>query len=164
MYPRAALVLYVFAHFSNKLRMRSPFIWRCVSLASRSTFQRRLTIFHSSAPRVPMLRSLVLLRGSYLRHLRYFLDSMFRRLGNNLSGHYKRGIVVALHVGIGNFSAAMASNFYWSRDAPRYILGRECNYNQALYFCEIDSLELMSSCWHWVHHGSYHRSLLYPNQ
>ena len=53
------------------------------------------------------------------------LMSLFvRRLGNNLSGQYKRGVGMALHIGIGNFSGAIASNIYRSQDAPRYILGR----------------------------------------
>lgn len=46
------------------------------------------------------------------------------RLGNNLAGQYKRGVGMALHIGIGNFSGAIASNIYLSRDAPRYIMGR----------------------------------------
>jgi len=49
----------------------------------------------------------------------------FRRLGNNLSGHYKRGIGMAIHIGIGNFSGAMACNFYRSKDSPRFVVGRE---------------------------------------
>ena len=47
------------------------------------------------------------------------------RLGNNLSGQYKRGVGMALQIGIGNFSGAMASNIYRTRDEPRFILGRE---------------------------------------
>lgn len=52
------------------------------------------------------------------------IAAIFSRLGNNLSGQYKRGVGMALHIGIGNFSGAIASNIYRSQDAPRYILGR----------------------------------------
>lgn len=31
---------------------------------------------------------------------------------------------MALHIGIGNFGGAIASNIYRTQDAPRYILGR----------------------------------------
>ena len=31
---------------------------------------------------------------------------------------------MALHIGIGNFGGAIASNIYLSKDAPRYVLGR----------------------------------------
>ena len=33
---------------------------------------------------------------------------------------------MALHIGIGNFGGAIASNIYRAQAAPRYILGREC--------------------------------------
>jgi len=44
-------------------------------------------------------------------------------LGNNLSGQYKRGVGMALHIGVGNFSGAISSNVYRAQDAPRYLLG-----------------------------------------
>ncbi|TBU25780.1 MFS general substrate transporter [Dichomitus squalens] len=44
-------------------------------------------------------------------------------LGNNLAGHYKRGVGMALQIGIGNFGGAIASNIYRTQDAPRYVLG-----------------------------------------
>lgn len=49
------------------------------------------------------------------------------RLGNNLAGQYKRGIGMALHIGIGNFSGAIAANIYRERDSPRFRLGRTSN-------------------------------------
>lgn len=44
-------------------------------------------------------------------------------LANNLAGDYKRAVGMALHIGIGNFGGAFASNFYRAKDAPHYILG-----------------------------------------
>ena len=49
----------------------------------------------------------------------------FVRLGGNLSGQYKRGIGMAIHIGIGNFSGAIASNIYRTQDKPRFALGRK---------------------------------------
>lgn len=46
------------------------------------------------------------------------------RLGNNLAGQYKRGVGMAIQIGVGNFSGAIAANIYRSRDSPRYKLGR----------------------------------------
>jgi len=46
------------------------------------------------------------------------------RLGNNLAGQYKRGVGMALQIGIGNFAGAIASNVYRSQDSPRFIIGR----------------------------------------
>lgn len=56
-----------------------------------------------------MLRSPVSYHGEYqtsnvhsiLTHTSFF------RLGNNLSGQYKRGVGMALHIGIGNFGGGM---------------------------------------------------------
>jgi hypothetical protein len=53
------------------------------------------------------------------------IDDPLPRLGNNLSGHYKRGVGMALQIGIGNFGGAISSNVYRSIDAPRYVIGRE---------------------------------------
>jgi hypothetical protein len=71
------------------------------------------------------------------------------RLGNNLSGQYKRGVGMAVHIGIGNFGGAIASNIYRSQDVPRYVLGREYTFAVHLlhtaisYTCTTDGLELM---------------------
>jgi hypothetical protein len=71
------------------------------------------------------------------------------RLGNNLSGQYKRGVGMAVHIGIGNFGGAIASNIYRSQDVPRYVLGCEYTFTVHLlhtaisYTCTTDGLELM---------------------
>ncbi|PSN59975.1 MFS general substrate transporter [Corynespora cassiicola Philippines] len=44
-------------------------------------------------------------------------------LSNNLAGSTKRATGQAIQIAMGNLSGAMASNFYRSTDAPRYILG-----------------------------------------
>ena len=51
---------------------------------------------------------------------------IFRRLSNNLSGQYKRGMGIAIHLGIGILiSSIVTINSYRSQDFPRFILGRE---------------------------------------
>jgi MFS family permease len=44
-------------------------------------------------------------------------------LSNNLAGSYKRAAGMALQICVGNLAGAMASNFYRTKDSPRYILG-----------------------------------------
>ncbi|KIW83312.1 hypothetical protein Z517_02557 [Fonsecaea pedrosoi CBS 271.37] len=44
-------------------------------------------------------------------------------IANNLAGSYKRSVGMALQIGLGNLGGAMASNFYRSVDAPKYLLG-----------------------------------------
>ncbi|KZT33415.1 hypothetical protein SISSUDRAFT_993072, partial [Sistotremastrum suecicum HHB10207 ss-3] len=43
---------------------------------------------------------------------------------HNFAGQYKGYLAMGLHIGIENFSGAMFSNVYRSKDAPRYIFGR----------------------------------------
>ncbi|KIX06490.1 uncharacterized protein Z518_04466 [Rhinocladiella mackenziei CBS 650.93] len=44
-------------------------------------------------------------------------------ISNNLAGSYKRAAGMAFQIGLGNLGGAMASNFYRSQDAPKYLLG-----------------------------------------
>ncbi|RDX52238.1 MFS general substrate transporter [Lentinus brumalis] len=44
-------------------------------------------------------------------------------LPNNLAGHYKRGVGIAMQLGFSSFGGIIASNIYRTQDAPRYILG-----------------------------------------
>ena len=79
--------------------------------------------------------------------------SISSRLGNNLAGQYKRAVGMAIHIGFGNFSGAIASNIYRSQDSPRYILGRKSCYSPSFmvidvfsFSCCADGLELMFVC------------------
>lgn len=40
---------------------------------------------------------------------------------------------MALHIGIGNFGGAIASNIYRSQDSPRFILGRTSSHSGCCY-------------------------------
>ncbi|EZF31827.1 hypothetical protein H109_00245 [Trichophyton interdigitale MR816] len=42
---------------------------------------------------------------------------------NNLGGHYKRAIGLAIQIGIGNLGGLVASNVFVTKDAPRYFVG-----------------------------------------
>ncbi|RPD60522.1 MFS general substrate transporter [Lentinus tigrinus ALCF2SS1-7] len=44
-------------------------------------------------------------------------------LPNNLAGHYKRGVGIAMQLSFSSFGGIIASNIYRTQDAPRYILG-----------------------------------------
>jgi len=108
-----ATILLVFAHWSDKLKIRYPFI-----LARTTISLIGYAINISNSPNGKYSGTFLCVAGSYAP-----FPGMVAWLGNNLSGQYKRGVGMALHIGIGNFSGAIASNIYRSRDAPRYILG-----------------------------------------
>jgi len=44
-------------------------------------------------------------------------------ISNNLAGSYKRAAGMAFSTTFGNLAGAMASNFYRTQDAPKYLLG-----------------------------------------
>ncbi|KXN86764.1 hypothetical protein AN958_09624 [Leucoagaricus sp. SymC.cos] len=113
-YVCATIILYVFAFFSDKIRMRSPFV-----LAGLVFCLIGFSINISTAPSgVKYFGTFWVVAGSYAA-----FPGVVAWLGNNLAGQYKRGIGMAMHIGIGNFSGAIASNIYRSRDSPRFIIG-----------------------------------------
>ncbi|KAG2141409.1 MFS general substrate transporter, partial [Suillus bovinus] len=113
-YVAGTVTLLAFAHYSDKLKMRSPFI-----LAGLTMCLIGYSINISAAPNgVKYFGTYVIVMGSYAS-----LPGVISWLGNNLSGQYKRGIGMALEMSIGNLSAIVAATIYRSQDAPRFIFG-----------------------------------------
>ncbi|PAV19560.1 MFS general substrate transporter [Pyrrhoderma noxium] len=113
-YIFATIVLLVFGYYSDKIQKRSPFILLGLTMCLIG-----FSINISAAPRgAKYFGTFFCVAGSYAA-----FPGVVAWLGNNLSGQYKRGVGMAIHIGIGNFSGAFAANIYRSRDAPRYILG-----------------------------------------
>ncbi|KAG1731485.1 MFS general substrate transporter [Suillus paluster] len=113
-YVAATITLLVVAYYSDKLKMRSPFI-----LAGLVMCLIGFSINISTAPdAVKYFGTFFIVIGSYAA-----IPGVISWLGNNLSGQYKRGVGMALQIGIENFSGAIASNIYRSQDSPRFILG-----------------------------------------
>jgi len=110
----ATIVLLFFSSYSDKLRARSPFI-----LAGLTMCIVGFSINISDAPAgVKYFGTFFCVAGSYAA-----FPGVVAWLGNNLSGHYKRGAGMALQMGISNLSGIIASNIYRTHDEPRYVLG-----------------------------------------
>ncbi|CAA7263446.1 unnamed protein product [Cyclocybe aegerita] len=113
-YVVATILVYVFAYYSDRLKIRSPFI-----LVGLTFCLVGFSINISNVPTgVKYFGTFFVVAGSYGA-----FPGIVAWLGNNLAGQYKRGIGMAMHIGIGNFSGAIAANIYRSRDSPRFILG-----------------------------------------
>ncbi|KAI0073057.1 MFS general substrate transporter [Panus rudis PR-1116 ss-1] len=113
-YVCATIVLLIFAVWSDKIQKRSPFI-----LAGLVLCLIGFSINISDAPiGVKYFGTFFCVSGSYAA-----FPGVIAWLGNNVAGQYKRGVSMALHIGIGNFSGAIASNIYRTQDAPRYLIG-----------------------------------------
>ncbi|TCD71732.1 hypothetical protein EIP91_005498 [Steccherinum ochraceum] len=113
-YIFATIVLVVFAVWSDRIKKRSPFILAGLSICAIGF---AINVSNVSVG-VKYFGTFFCVAGSYAA-----FPGIVCWLGNNLAGQYKRGVGMALHIGIGNFSGAIASNIYRSQDAPRYVLG-----------------------------------------
>jgi len=113
-YVCATILLLFFAHYSDRLGMRSPFIVASLCLELIGFVIQ----IGATSRNVKYFGTFLIVMGSYAG-----FPAVVAWLGNNLSGQYKRGIGMAMHIGIGNFSGAIASNIFRTQDAPRYILG-----------------------------------------
>ncbi|THH06989.1 hypothetical protein EW145_g3695 [Phellinidium pouzarii] len=113
-YVFATLVLLLFGHYSDKTKLRSPFILLGLAMCLIG-----FSINISDAPvGVKYFGTFFCVAGSYAA-----FPGVVTWMGNNLAGQYKRGVGMAVHIGIGNFGGAIASNIFRTQDAPRYILG-----------------------------------------
>ncbi|KAJ7105400.1 MFS general substrate transporter [Mycena crocata] len=116
-YVVATIVLFIFAYWSDRTKMRSPFIF--------SGFLLNLIGFSiniSNAPSgVKYFGTFFCVTGAYAA-----VPGIIAWLGNNLSGQYKRGVGMAFQIGIGHFGGAFASNMYRTQDKPRFLVGHGC--------------------------------------
>ncbi|KIJ14037.1 hypothetical protein PAXINDRAFT_13153 [Paxillus involutus ATCC 200175] len=109
-----AVTALVFAHFSDKLKVRSPFIFAGQSIALLGYI-----INLTDAP------SGVKYFGTHLCIMGSFSSGpgAVSWLANNLRGKYKRAVGMALQISVGNLGGVIGSNILRTQDAPRYLLG-----------------------------------------
>lgn len=127
-------MLLIFAHYSDKLKLRYPFILAGLVMCAVGFAINIADV----AIGVKYFGTFLVVAGSYAA-----FPGIVTWLGNNLSGQLKRGIGMAMQIGIGNFGGAIASNIYREQDAPRYILGRK----QKECFIRYQSLMFMQTLW-----------------
>ncbi|KAH7882599.1 MFS general substrate transporter [Phlebopus sp. FC_14] len=112
-YVLTTIVLLSFAHFSDKLKIRSPFIF-AAQLIALTGYAINITAAPSGAKYFGMY--LCVIGGiSSTGNVSW--------LANNLGGRYKRAVGMALQITMGNFGGAIACNIFRTQDQPRYILG-----------------------------------------
>lgn len=113
-YVTAAILAVVFAYLSDRAGKRSPFI-----LVFLFTMAIGFIMCISSR------NSKVIYAGVFIAACSIYpaFPGLICWLSNNLSGSYKRSAGMAIQIGMGNLAGAMASNFYRSKDSPRYTLG-----------------------------------------
>ncbi|KAF9225037.1 MFS general substrate transporter [Gyrodon lividus] len=113
-YAIATVVLFTFAYYSDKLKLRSPFVFAAQIIALIGYI-----INISDAPSgVKYFGTHLCVIGSYVAP-----PGAISWLGNNLGGKYKRAVGMALQIAVGNLGGAIACNIFRTQDEPRYILG-----------------------------------------
>ncbi|KZS88571.1 MFS general substrate transporter [Sistotremastrum niveocremeum HHB9708] len=113
-YLFATIVLLVFSFWSDRIKMRAPFIYAGLLMLLIGFSIQIADVSHGAK----YFGTFFCVAGSYAA-----FPAVVAWLGNNLAGQYKRGVGMAMHIGIGNFAGAIASNIFRTQDAPRYILG-----------------------------------------
>jgi len=113
-YALSGVTTLVFAHLSDKLKVRSPFIFAGQSIALLGYI-----INLTDAPSgVKYFGTHLCIMGSFSAG-----PGPVSWLANNLRGKYKRGAGLALQITMGSFGGLIGSNIFRTQDAPRYLLG-----------------------------------------
>ncbi|KIJ06988.1 hypothetical protein PAXINDRAFT_43160, partial [Paxillus involutus ATCC 200175] len=128
-YTSTAITMLVLAYFSDKVELRSPFIFAGQSIALLGHI-----INISDAP------SNVSFFGTYLCIIGGFASTnCVTPLAHNLQGKYKRGVGMALQISVSTLGGLIGSNIFRTQDAPRYILG----HGLAIMFISIGLITLV---------------------
>lgn len=116
-YITASIFSVAQAYVSDKVGLRSPFLL--------VNFAFLLVGYSMAISTDPKEQPGVIYAGVYIAALGVYpaFPGIISWLSNNLSGSYKRAIGMAIHIGIGNFGGAFASNIYHAKDKPKFILG-----------------------------------------
>lgn len=115
-YISACLLSLFVAFFSDRLGVRAPFL-----AGSYATMILGFLIA-AVAPKAAYAGVFIAACGVYPA-----FPGMITWCSNNLASSRKRGVAMAVVIGMGSFGGGMGANFYRQRDAPRYVLGHCLN-------------------------------------
>ncbi|KAF2733828.1 MFS general substrate transporter [Polyplosphaeria fusca] len=113
-YVTASVLAIGTAYFSDRLGKRSPIILVCLCIMAIGF----IMCISTGTPGVVYAGVFIAACALYPA-----FPGNITWLSNNLAGSTKRATGQAIQIAVGNLAGAMASNFYRSKDADRYILG-----------------------------------------
>lgn len=113
-YAVATVMTLTVAIYSEKLKMRAPFIMATSSLAAIG-YVILLSDTHSG---VSYFGTILAAAGIYP-----FVAIILSWPANNVSGQTKRATANAMQISIGNLGAVLGTQLYRSTDGPRFFLG-----------------------------------------
>ncbi|KAF9225071.1 MFS general substrate transporter [Gyrodon lividus] len=112
-YVIATIIIVLFAHYSDKLKLRSPFIF-VAQLITLTGYSINISGAPSHVKYFGLCLCLIGSSGS---------TGTVTWLANNLGGKYKRGAGIALQVTVGTLAGVISSMIFRIQDRPRYLLG-----------------------------------------
>ncbi|KAI0325818.1 MFS general substrate transporter [Cubamyces sp. BRFM 1775] len=113
-YVVATATVIICSLYSDRIRMRSPFVFLGLALA----FIGFAINISNASVGARYFGTYFVVTGAYLG-----APMVIAWLGNNIVGHYKRGVAIGMQVMFGNIAAIIICNVYRVQDAPRYIPG-----------------------------------------
>ncbi|KAI0672079.1 MFS general substrate transporter [Trametes maxima] len=113
-YAAATIAVITWAIWSDRVQMRSPFVFAGYALMLVSF---AINISQASAG-VKYFGTYLAIVGGYAA-----FPAIVSWLGNNVVGHYKRGVALGVQLLFGSLGGVIASNIYHVQDAPLYIHG-----------------------------------------
>lgn len=116
----AAVVTLIVSYLTDRLRHRYGFIMVGVVLASIGyiILLCQGPLDAGLPPKVRYMAVFFVCTGTYIVQ-----PVAIVWMANNLGGHYKRAIGLAIQVGFGNIGGIIASNIFVQTDAPHYFVG-----------------------------------------
>ncbi|KAI1912744.1 hypothetical protein LOZ61_003182 [Ophidiomyces ophidiicola] len=133
----AAAVTLIVSHLTDRLKHRVSFVIFGVIVASIGYVVLLCQGPPGAAglpPRVRYMAVFLVCTGTYIVQ-----PVTIVWMANNLGGHYKRAIGLAIQVGFGNIGGIIASNIFVRTDAPRYFVGYGVSLAMMI-FCGIMSM------------------------
>lgn len=131
-YIAAVFFSLITAYYSDKLNLRSPFIfgYHIILLVG---YIMAICVDIKKHPGVTYAAMFLIVIGSYSA-----FPGMISWLAINLDGPYKRSIGIGAHIAFGNMGSTFATNYFRQQDAPQYKLG----YGMSIMFVAIGMVSL----------------------
>lgn len=116
-YVCASVLTILIAKLADKFNLRSPVIFACYILEIIG-YGVAMGMDVKTHPKSVYGGIFLVTAASFVA-----FPAMISWLAINVEGKHKRGVSMALQIGLGNMSGAYCVNFFRAQDAPRYLFG-----------------------------------------
>ena len=132
-YIAAVFFSLITAYYSDKLNIRSPFIFG-YQIILIIGYIMAICVDIKTHPGVTYAAMFLIVIGSYSA-----FPGMISWLAINLEGPFKRSVGIGAHIAFGNMGSTFATNYFRAQDAPQYKLG----YGMSIMFVGLGMISLL---------------------